>query len=135
MDCSDSTKFVYCEHTRGGRPKPTSESTLNGNAVRVSDDNFSHRCYCSGGGFTLDMSKYTHRLDSFTSYPIKAYHPRPSELAALGFYYEGAGDKVRCFSCNVGLCNWVTSDFVMNEHHRWSLGKCRYLNHINSFRQ
>ena len=82
-----------------------------------------------------DMTKYSHRLESFSTYPIKPYHPRPSELAALGFYYVGRDDKVKCFSCNICVHNWEAGDLVLNEHYRWALGNCRYLNHITNFRQ
>ena len=81
-----------------------------------------------------DMATYTDRLDTFRTYPVKPYHPRPSELAALGFYYVGRDDKVKCFSCNHCIHNWEASDLVLNEHYRWALGNCRYLNHITSFR-
>jgi hypothetical protein len=82
-----------------------------------------------------DMSSYIHRLESFESYPVRPYHPRPSELAALGFYYLGLSDNVKCFCCNLILCNWEIHDCAMREHYKHSLGTCAYVNHINNFRQ
>ena len=82
-----------------------------------------------------NMANYTDRLETFERYPIKPYHPRPSELAALGFYYLGIADKVKCFSCNSCVCNWESTDLVLNEHYRWALGHCPYLNYINNFRK
>ena len=43
------------------------------------------------------------------------------------------GDKVKCFSCKIIVQNWEPSDSVLNEHYRWALGNCRYLNHIANF--
>jgi hypothetical protein len=76
------------------------------------------------------MNTYAGRMESYNTYPLKPFHPRPSELAASGFFYLGTKDKVKCHSCNIVLYNWEDTDLAMNEHARWSLGTCAYLNHI-----
>jgi hypothetical protein len=81
------------------------------------------------------MEKYSDRLETFKTYPVKPYHPRPSELAALGFYYVGPHDRVRCFSCNIDVHNFEEMDLVLNEHYRWSCGNCAYLKHIENFKK
>jgi hypothetical protein len=92
--------------------------------------------YASTGYATQKyMEKYSDRLETFKAYPVKPYHPRPSELAALGFYYIGPRDKVKCFSCNICVHNFEETDLVLNEHYRWSCGNCDYLKHIASFRK
>jgi hypothetical protein len=92
-------------------------------------------------GFTLGkrpinnqlMADYSKRLETFKEYSPRPFHPRASELAALGFFYLGNGDKVQCFCCGICIHDWQASDMVLNEHARWSLGKCNFLRHITSF--
>jgi hypothetical protein len=92
-------------------------------------------------GFTLGkrpisnvvMAEYSKRLETFKDYSPRPFHPRASELAALGFFYLGNGDKVQCFCCGICIHDWQASDMVLNEHARWSLGKCNFLRHITNF--
>lgn len=79
------------------------------------------------------MVKYSDRIDSFYNYPIRPFHPRPSELAVLGFYYTGVGDKVCCFCCNIVVDGWTESQNAINEHYKWSLGNCNFLKYIERF--
>jgi baculoviral IAP repeat-containing protein 2/3 len=47
-------------------------------------------------------------------------------LAYAGFYYLGNADEVRCFSCDGGLRNWLSSDDPWFEHARW-FPKCPFI--------
>ncbi|XP_012276927.1 death-associated inhibitor of apoptosis 1 isoform X2 [Orussus abietinus] len=64
------------------------------------------------------------RLESFRNWPIPFMDP--AKLAAAGFYYTGEGDKVRCFECQVEICQWIEGDNPMVDHQRWS-GRCRFI--------
>ena len=48
------------------------------------------------------------------------------ELAEGGFYMIARRDVVRCFSCNVVVYDWVRTDNVINEHHKYS-PNCSFL--------
>lgn len=53
------------------------------------------------------------RYHSFILYPgIK----KRQELAESGFYYEGVGDNVKCFSCKIEMQAWKEMDIVDLEH-------------------
>lgn len=67
------------------------------------------------------------RLQSFDNWPLRYMDPR--ELAKAGFYYMGEDDKVRCFECNVEICQWLEGDDPMVDHQRWS-GRCRFIRKI-----
>ncbi|XP_043681230.1 putative inhibitor of apoptosis [Vespula pensylvanica] len=64
------------------------------------------------------------RLRSFENWPVP--YIEPEKLAAAGFYYLGEGDKVKCFECNIEICQWVENDDPMEDHKRWS-SKCRFI--------
>lgn len=64
------------------------------------------------------------RLQSFENWPVS--YIEPEKLAAAGFYYTGEGDKVRCFECQVEICQWVEGDNPMVDHQRWS-ARCRFI--------
>jgi hypothetical protein len=142
MDVSDSGVFgtaLSAPAANQGFASAVSDSGLFGTplskpAAQGFTFHLSERSTDSGFGSTLCMDSYSARLETFKTYPVKPFHPRPSELAALGFYYLGLDDKVKCFSCNLRLHHWEQSDLVLNEHYRWSLGDCRFMNHINNFR-
>jgi hypothetical protein len=65
------------------------------------------------------------RLKSFKFWP-KFLMPRAAQLASAGFIYTNQGDRVRCFSCKVLLCDWKKSDNPFEEHYRWSKN-CEFL--------
>ena len=52
-----------------------------------------------------------------------------SSLAFAGFYYLKESDRVRCFSCNGLLYNWVPGDQPLVEHARW-FPTCPYIIHL-----
>lgn len=58
------------------------------------------------------------RLATFKTWPLSVNFP-PEQLVALGFYYAGYADCIRCFSCGVGLKSWEQRDDVLTEHARW----------------
>ena len=62
---------------------------------------------------------YESRLDTFKQWP-KYMTPRPDELAAAGFYYQGPSDRVTCYCCKVRLLNWKPTDVPIDEHMRYS---------------
>lgn len=62
------------------------------------------------------------RLASYQNWPLPFMEP--AKLAAAGFHYTGDGDKVKCFECQVEICQWVEGDNPMADHQRWS-GRCR----------
>ena len=68
------------------------------------------------------------RLSTFEDWP-KFLHPRPDALARAGFFYTKRGDKVKCMSCGVILCNWQPTDDAIQEHLRWSR-YCPYINDL-----
>ncbi|CAK9799602.1 Apoptosis inhibitor IAP [Anthophora plagiata] len=68
------------------------------------------------------------RLQSFQNWPIT--YIEPEKLAAAGFYYTGESDKVRCFECQVEICQWEEGDVPMVDHQRWS-ARCRFIRMMN----
>ncbi|XP_076750908.1 baculoviral IAP repeat-containing protein 8 [Xylocopa sonorina] len=68
------------------------------------------------------------RLQSFKNWPIS--YIAPEKFADAGFYYTGESDKVKCFECEVEICQWVEGDNPMVDHQRWSPG-CRFIRKIN----
>ncbi|BFZ24930.1 hypothetical protein BsWGS_27969 [Bradybaena similaris] len=65
------------------------------------------------------------RLGSFGDWdPHK--NPKPAALAKAGFFYTGRKDRVRCFCCSGGLCEWDANDDPWVEHARW-FPNCPYV--------
>ena len=72
------------------------------------------------------MLKYgAERLKTFYLWP-KYLMPKASQLASAGFTYTNQGDRVRCFACDVLLCDWKRSDDPFEEHYKWSQD-CEFL--------
>lgn len=65
------------------------------------------------------------RLCSMHDYPSKQ-GPSLLRLAQAGFYYEGNGDELICFSCGVRNRNWSYGDSPNVIHQRLSPG-CKFL--------
>nr|XP_034332218.1 uncharacterized protein LOC105325768 isoform X1 [Crassostrea gigas] len=65
------------------------------------------------------------RLCSMHDYPSKQ-GPSLLRLAEAGFYYEGNGDELICFSCGVRNRNWSYGDSPREIHQRLSPG-CKFL--------
>ncbi|XP_058122972.1 baculoviral IAP repeat-containing protein 3-like [Anopheles coustani] len=53
------------------------------------------------------------------------------KLAAVGFFYTGPGDSVRCFYCSLGLQNWQKDDDPLEEHGR-HMRSCDYFTNFTS---
>lgn len=65
----------------------------------------------------MDFRRESDRVRSFVNWP--GVHT-PEELAAAGFYYEGQGERVRCFSCDIELNQWIDEDVPLTEHLKYS---------------
>lgn len=74
---------------------------------------------------TPNMLFYEDRLQTFQNWS-RQIKPDKYSLAKAGFYYTGTGDKVRCFSCGVGVMVWEPNDDPWTEHAKWS-ENCVYL--------
>ena len=59
------------------------------------------------------------RLATYDLWP-KFFHITAEELARAGFIYVGKSDLVRCFSCNLKLCDWKSTDVPLDEHQKYS---------------
>ena len=77
------------------------------------------------------MISYQARLDSFTDW-FHWQKPTKEELAKSGFYYVGISDKVKCFDCGVGLCNWRKEDSAYYEHRLYST-RCSFVQSTQPF--
>jgi len=67
------------------------------------------------------------RVESFTFTGAQIPRGQSVEiLAKAGFFYEGPGDKVRCYYCDGGLKNWNPIDEPWAEHKRW-FASCLHL--------
>ncbi|XP_070189319.1 baculoviral IAP repeat-containing protein 3-like isoform X2 [Littorina saxatilis] len=71
-----------------------------------------------GSAVYPQFSTVQSRLATFSNWTLSTVFP-PQALAALGFYYAGYADCVRCFYCGVGLKSWDERDDVTTEHVRW----------------
>ncbi|XP_066587225.1 death-associated inhibitor of apoptosis 1-like isoform X2 [Prorops nasuta] len=67
------------------------------------------------------------RLASYENWPVP--YMEPEKLAAAGFYFTREDDKVKCFECNVEICQWMEGDNPMVDHQRWS-PRCRFIRRI-----
>lgn len=65
------------------------------------------------------------RLQTFKDWP-KTLKQTPEQLSAAGFFYTQKGDRVICFCCGLGLCQWEEDD-VPWEQHALHRGECEYL--------
>lgn len=88
-------------------------------ALRV---NFSEFPECTEGQVEIknkpvkpEYDRLKSRLKTFEKFP-GPYHHTPKEYADVGFYYEGPGDLVRCFSCGGCLSNWKPEQNPASEH-------------------
>ncbi|KYM99236.1 PREDICTED: death-associated inhibitor of apoptosis 1-like [Cyphomyrmex costatus] len=68
------------------------------------------------------------RLDSYKILPY-LWKVEPEKLAAAGFYYTGESDNVKCFMCNVILCEWKLKDDPFADHQRES-SQCEFIRNI-----
>jgi E3 ubiquitin-protein ligase XIAP len=68
------------------------------------------------------------RLQSYKNWPC--LWMKPERLAAAGFYYTGESDKVKCFECQIEICQWQSDDNPMVDHQRWS-DRCRFVRNFS----
>lgn len=76
---------------------------------------------------SLDYRFESTRLASYKGWPKE--YMKPEKLAEAGFYYTGVTDKVKCFECQIEICEWQEGDNPMIDHQRWS-GKCRFVRNV-----
>lgn len=55
-------------------------------------------------------------MDTYLYYNRDIHPMRPEDLCEAGFFYEGPGDKVRCFWCDGALELWTQGDDAWLEH-------------------
>lgn len=65
------------------------------------------------------------RLQTFIDWP-KSMKQTPQQLSAAGFFYTQVADRVICFSCGGGLCEWEEKDDPWEQHAMY-YEKCDYL--------
>ena len=75
---------------------------------------------------TSPLSNYAARITTFQNWPPSITIPA-TIMAAAGFFYEGQGDRVTCYSCGKSLKFWKATDNPWSEHQRHSPG-CAHLN-------
>ncbi|KAM7357819.1 death-associated inhibitor of apoptosis 1-like [Cochliomyia hominivorax] len=76
-----------------------------------------------------DYSIKANRLQTFVDWPI-SLKQKPEQLAEAGFFYNGIGDNVVCFSCLGGLKDWEDDDDPWEQHALWMGHYCPYVKHI-----
>lgn len=71
------------------------------------------------------FSMEANRLETFKKWP-KSNKPSPRRLSEAGFFYTQKEDRVICFSCGGGLCEWNVEDDPW-EQHVLHFNCCNYL--------
>lgn len=64
-----------------------------------------------------EMETETQRLETFEGWPHK--NQTPKQLSESGFFFTQKEDRVICFSCGGGLCDWQESDDPWEQHALW----------------
>lgn len=64
---------------------------------------------------TPRYSVYSKRLESYEKYS-KSNPVAARDMCAAGFFFEGEGDKVKCFWCDGALEMWSKGDDPWFEH-------------------
>ncbi|KAJ8307050.1 hypothetical protein KUTeg_015134 [Tegillarca granosa] len=124
----ESTKHVPPRPTPNERPLVCKED--NRQSVPKQNSSKNQQSY-EPLGISTERPVYPHyaltvvRTTSFRFWPKdKTQHPQ--DLAKAGFFYEGVGDRVRCFFCGGGLFHWDPEDVPFVEHAKW-YPKCVFL--------
>ena len=68
---------------------------------------------------TSPLSNYAARVETFKNWP-PSIAVKPESLAVAGFFYEGIGDRVTCYSCGKSLKSWLPMDSPWVEHQKYS---------------
>ena len=66
-----------------------------------------------------DMADEVDRLETFQNWPVKNIIDGKS-LAKVGLFYQGDGDRARCFHCRIVLRHWEPGDDPLKEHLKFS---------------
>ncbi|GJQ74488.1 putative zinc ion binding protein [Trypoxylus dichotomus] len=134
--CSPDCSFV--NNIINGRLKEDKKLAQLSNLNVVCSDNFQelgvqeHKAPRNPKYITFES-----RLQTFQSWPTNIIQ-KPEDLACAGFYYEGVGDRVRCFHCDGGLNHWDPQDEPWSQHAQW-FPKCAFIqiikgkDFVNSF--
>ncbi|XP_038617699.1 baculoviral IAP repeat-containing protein 2-like [Tachyglossus aculeatus] len=69
----------------------------------------------NGYELKYDFSCELFRMSTYSTFPTNVPVSERS-LARAGFYYTGASDKVKCFSCGLMLDNWKPGDSAIEKH-------------------
>jgi len=76
------------------------------------------------------MASVARRVETFTdhltSWQRNNLRATITDMAEAGLYYLGERDKVKCWYCNGGLCNWQVNDEPWFEHAKW-FPTCKFL--------
>jgi hypothetical protein len=139
--------FPYCKRAQR-KPCPNVPVSFVGEGKDSSSSSSSYLANNAGGVITADAvlsnvdpdasaaltnqayhkryQVYGSRLGSYKGWKLGSHEaPTIHSLCEAGFYYEGVGDKVRCFWCDGALENWVATDDPWREHAYWYPG-CRH---------
>ncbi|XP_039274671.2 baculoviral IAP repeat-containing protein 7-B-like [Styela clava] len=63
-----------------------------------------------------------YRLGTFAQFPLNV-PIKPPDLAEAGFYFTGFRDRVKCFSCGIGVENWIMGDYGLDQ--KWHKEDCK----------
>ncbi|KAF6034649.1 XIAP [Bugula neritina] len=72
-----------------------------------------------------ELAVQSSRLATFLTYPQNTSND-VEELVCWGYFYEGKGDSVTCFSCGVVSSDWRRNETVFQRHAR-SSSNCQFL--------
>ncbi|XP_056417521.1 baculoviral IAP repeat-containing protein 2 [Hyla sarda] len=78
---------------------------------------------------TMDLTCELYRISTFSKFPGSSPVSERS-LAKAGFYYIGADDKVKCFSCGLMLDNWKKGDSAI-EKHKKLYPSCSFIQNVS----
>lgn len=84
--------------------------------------------YVNGGPYEEKqetIQDYDKRLRTFANWPHEDIISH-KKLAKAGFFYDGNGDEVQCYSCGVKAKGWKPSDIAVRKHQELSQN-CNYI--------
>ncbi|CAG2102052.1 unnamed protein product [Medioppia subpectinata] len=84
------------------------------------------KIYRSSRPLYHSFSSRSTRLKSFVGEIWTKIPIHKSEMAKAGFFSIQSSDRVACFHCGFGLCNWELDDDPWIEHNKWSKN-CHYV--------
>ena len=74
-----------------------------------------------------NTSEESYRLGTFLQFPMSS-PVNPRLLAAMGFFYLGEKDKVRCFQFHSCVEGWTREDYVTSS--RWHKKDCSFIHEL-----